>query len=179
MDTNGSHMTPHPASALTWERADSAEDVHALLRASDAHTAERSGLPVPERRLDSSRRLVAERAVHLLRHAAEPVAMFTLTPHPPFNRSLDVFPPAGAPLYLRRLAVHPDWSRRDPTLGLRCVRRACETARAAGADALRAEANPDLRDSVALLIGLGFVQHGPVETEGWMRRVYLQRPLDR
>ncbi|MFI0785991.1 GNAT family N-acetyltransferase [Streptomyces lydicus] len=172
-------MTSHPAPAPAWEPAESAEEVHALLRASDLHTAELYGLPVPERRLERSRALVGERAVHLLRHGDTAIAMFTLTGRPPFRRALDVFPPARAPLYLQRLAVHPDRARRDATLGMRAVRRACETARAAGADALRAEANPDLRKSVELLTGLGFVAYGEVEAEDWMRRVYLQRALDR
>ncbi|MFB6440777.1 GNAT family N-acetyltransferase [Streptomyces sp. NPDC056411] len=172
-------MTSHPESALTWERADSAEEVHALLCASDAHHAEQYDLPVPQRHLDRSRALVAARAVHLLRRGDTPVAMFTLTDHPPYRRGPDVFPPAGLPMYLQRLAVHPDAARRDATLGMRCVRRACETARSAGADVLRAEANPDLRKSVALLTGLGFVPHGVVEADGPLRRVHLQRPLDR
>ncbi|TQJ37048.1 GNAT family N-acetyltransferase [Streptomyces sp. SLBN-115] len=172
-------MTSYPGPALVWRWADSAEEVHALLRASDAHTAEQYGLRVPERRIDRSSQLVARRAVHVLCHGKTAVAMFTLTRQPPSSRHQDVFPLARAPMFLQRLAVHPDWSPRDATLGLRCVRRACETARAAGADVLRAETNPDLCRSLDLLTGLGFVPHGTVETDGWMRRVYLQRRLDR
>ncbi|GGS10328.1 hypothetical protein Snoj_15360 [Streptomyces nojiriensis] len=172
-------MASYPGPTLVWRCADSAEEVHALLRASDTLAAEQYGLPVPERRTDRSRQLVAQRAVHLLCHENSPVAMFTLTCQPPSIRHRDVFPPARTPMFLQRLAVHPDWSRRDATLGLRCVRKACETARADGADVLRAETNPDLRGSLDLLTGLGFVPHGTVETDGWMRRVYLQRRLDR
>ncbi|GAO11078.1 hypothetical protein TPA0598_07_08020 [Streptomyces lydicamycinicus] len=66
--TNG---IPHDLASRAGPRletAESAEEVHTLLRASDLHTAELYGLPVPERRLERSRALVGEGAVHLLRH---------------------------------------------------------------------------------------------------------------
>lgn len=66
--TNGIPHDLASRSGPRLETAESAEEVHTLLRASDLHTAELYGLPVPERRLERSRALVGEGAVHLLRH---------------------------------------------------------------------------------------------------------------
>ncbi|OYD89416.1 hypothetical protein CDG76_35150 [Nostoc sp. 'Peltigera membranacea cyanobiont' 210A] len=102
------------------------------------------------------------------------IATFTITAEPPHGVHAQRFPEAGCPVYLQRLAVQPAWVDRDALIGVRCVRKACELAKARGADALRAEVNPDLKAVRALLEGLGFRQHGPaVEKEG-RRAVYLQ-----
>jgi hypothetical protein len=163
--------------AWVWEVADDADAVHALLCASDAKAASDTGTPAPVRGLDSTRSRVGERAVHLLRADGEPAGMFTLTPFPPYDRDLAIFPAATRPLYLQRLAVDPGWAVRAPVVGLQCVRRAIEVATAAGADALRAEANPDLARVVSLLELCGFRPCGPPESSGGVRRLYLQMPL--
>lgn len=164
------------ASSL-WRVATDAEAVHELLLASDAHHAAANGLPTPNRRIESSRRLVAAGAVQILCTDAAPTAMFTLTEEPPFGRDLSIFPAARCPLYLQRLAVEPRTRTAAPLLGVRALRRAVELAAARGADALRAEANPDLPAVVRLLTTFGFVQYGPVQATSVLRRIYLQKDL--
>jgi L-amino acid N-acyltransferase YncA len=62
-------------------------------------------------------------------------------------------------------------------IGVQCVRRAVDVAREIGAEVLRSEANPDLAATRQLLGQLGFEQVGPVEEEGGVRRVALQKSL--
>ncbi|WP_052845416.1 hypothetical protein [Streptomyces sp. NRRL S-31] len=160
-----------------WEIAASAEEVHALLGASDAYAAERHGLPVPRRNMDSSRGLVEAGVVRMLRVDGEPAAMFTLTWKPTFTAEPGVFPPARRPVYLQRLAVRPEFVTGGRMLGLMCMRKAMEEAAGMGADALRAETNPDLGAVVQVLESYGFRRYGEVETDGWMRRVRFQYDL--
>ncbi|MEV8093591.1 hypothetical protein [Kitasatospora sp. NPDC085879] len=161
-----------------WERAGDAAEVHALLRACDAHQAERSGTAAPDRSLATTEALVRLGAVHLLRSDGRAVAMFTLTTAPRPEPATDDYPPASNPVYLSRLAVAPDLLADGTLMGVRCVRKAVQLAGGTGADALRAEANPDLVNTRAMLADLGFEQHGPVHADETGRRyVRLQRTL--
>ena len=155
-----------------WEVATDADEVHRLLCASDAAHATREA-PAPARHVATTRRRVEDGAVHLLRVNGEPAAMFTLTWQPAFDASIDVFPVARHAAYMSRLAVAPG---RDDLAGARCVRHAVAVARAAGAEVLRCEANPDL-PTYSLLRMHGFEPFGPVEEASGRRRVRLQKPL--
>ncbi|WP_437854459.1 hypothetical protein [Sorangium sp. So ce363] len=169
-------MTEIASPQGSWEVASNAEEVHALLCASDAHHATPEN-PAPARRLETTRRRVQAGSVHLLRQGAEAIAMFTLTWEPPFEADLAIFPPAGKPAYLSRLVVHPAGLARGSLAGARCLRRAVELATAGGADVLRSEANPDLTQVRALLGMFGFEEHGRAQSEDGRRRVYLQKVL--
>lgn len=162
-----------------WSLADDPDEVHLLLLASDRHSAERYGLPLPRRNRETTKSLVRDGRVHVLREGAETVAMFTLTWQPPYPLTQTGFPERRRPAYLQRLAVRPDRLRAGSLAGVQCVARAVETATAAGADALRSEVNPDLEAVLRLLLALGFVRHGQPPADGPLRRVYLQRDLGR
>jgi GNAT superfamily N-acetyltransferase len=168
-----SELEPLPWS---WELSADAEEVHALLCASDAYHAT-PGSPAPLRSLETTRRRVGAGSVHLLRRGSEAVAMFTLTWDPPFEGGGALFPPARKPAYLGRLAVHPDWLARGSIVGAQCLRRAVEVATRGGADVLRSEANPDLTQVRALLGMFGFQEHGRSRAEDGRPRVYLQKAL--
>lgn len=159
-----------------WSRAADAREVHELLCVSDAYAAARHDLPAPVRHLLTSRDLVGQGLVHLRRREGVAVAMFTLGWQPPHAPPKE-YPPAVRPAYLQRLAVDPASLGKDALLGAQTLRRAVEVAAALGADAIRAETNPDLGGIVALLTHFGFLPYGPILTEGWMRRVYLQKQL--
>jgi hypothetical protein len=159
-----------------WETSKNAEEVHALLCACDAHQAT-ARAPAPLRNPLTTARRVSEGSVHVLRSGPCAVATFTLTWDPPFSAELTVFPEASKPAYLGRLAVLPGWLEHGSLVGARCVRRAIELAARAGADALRAEANPDLSRVVALLSQLGFVEYSSSQAEDGRRRAYLQKQL--
>ncbi|HEU0297874.1 MAG TPA: hypothetical protein VFR37_00425 [Longimicrobium sp.] len=160
----------------SWEVAGDPDEVHALICACDAFTAT-ARAPAPVRSPESTRRRVDERAVHLLRHGPRAVATFTLTPYPPFDADLSLFPPARRPAYLGRLAVMPERLATGELLGPRCLRRAVELAAAAGCDALRSEANPDLEGVRAMLHLFGFQEYGQAQAQDGRRRVYLQKTL--
>ncbi|MFE2353648.1 hypothetical protein [Streptomyces parvulus] len=172
-------MTPAAApDGWTWETARDADEVHALLQACDARQALSHGSPVPVRNPATTARRVGAGEVHLLRHAGEPAGMFTLSWEPPFALDPDAFPPARRPAYLGRLAVAPERLDDGTPVGASCVRRALELAADRGADALRAEANPDLTNTVRLLELLGLRRHGDVLTDARGRRtVRLHKPL--
>ncbi|NRQ33075.1 hypothetical protein HII36_14670 [Nonomuraea sp. NN258] len=121
------------------------------------------------RRLARTEQLVAEGAVHLLMAGDEIAGSFTLT-RPRAE-------PGDRPANLSRLCVAPRLIDAGRLIGVRCVRRAVELAVASGAGELLAEANPDLADTLALLRGLGFVQSGPVGSDGPRRFVSLRKPL--
>ncbi|MDO0928875.1 hypothetical protein QQY24_26945 [Streptomyces sp. TG1A-8] len=162
----------------SWETAADPDEVHALLTACDAHQATASGTPAPRRRPETTRWLVESGSVHLLRHTTGPAGMFTLTARPPSGTDESVFPPAEHPLYLSRLAVAPAWLAGGALVGLRCVRQAVETAAGLGGDTLRAQVNPDLRDTCSLLDLLGFTPCGPASADETGRRhAHLHRPL--
>jgi hypothetical protein len=166
-----------PDLSFRWQVAADPQAVHDLLLASDEYHAAANGLQVPARRLESTRRLVAGGAVHVLTRGRELAAMYTLTSEPPFSEELSIFPAARCPRYLQRLAVEPGWLARTPLLGLRCLRHAVGQAARSGADVLRSEANPDLRATASLLAAAGFVRYGPIRTSGPLRRMYLQKDL--
>ncbi|WP_338597087.1 GNAT family N-acetyltransferase [Saccharopolyspora sp. SCSIO 74807] len=162
--------------AEAWETAQDPAAVHALLCTSDRHQAQRYGSAAPDRRVESTRRKVAAGMVRVLSFDGVPVGMFTLGAEPTFDLAEAELPPARSPLYLSRLAVSPEVLSRG--VGMRCVRKAIELARAAGADVLRSEANPELTGTYELLGELGFVQHGPLLRNGsGVPRIHLQRPL--
>ncbi|WP_410635027.1 hypothetical protein [Amycolatopsis sp. cmx-4-83] len=159
-----------------WEIATDAAEVHALLCASDQHQGRRFGSPVPARNPATTESRVRAGVVHLLRADDRAAAMFTLTWHPAFEPPTGVFPEAHTPAYLSRLAVHP--SLGSSLAGPQCLRRAVSIARESGADALRAEANPDLESTVDVMVLLGFTRCGPIfGGEGSPRRTYLHHPL--
>jgi hypothetical protein len=95
-------------------------------------------------------------------------------PFASFDPAEGSLPETLNPWYMQRLAVTPQSP--DPLTGFHAVRHAVETARAAGADALRAQANPDLAMVLRMLTVLGFVRYGTDES-GPLRRTYLQMPL--
>jgi hypothetical protein len=159
-----------------WIVADDVVEVHTLLCASDA-AQDTEDAPAPHREIESTRRYVTARLVRLLRSETGPMAMFTLTPDPPFPDSLDRFPPASRPIYMTRLAVDPRTLSQEPLIGLRCLRHAMAVATESGADALRSEANPDLRGTMRLLTLAGFSQAGAVMDDGERRRVGMHRTL--
>ncbi|MFJ4963927.1 hypothetical protein EES43_28165 [Streptomyces sp. ADI96-02] len=166
-----------PTDSGRWEVARLDAEVHALLCASDALHARLSGTPVPRRDPETTRRRVRAGCVRVLRSGGTAVASFTLTTEPPFPPDEARFAPAARPLYLSRLSVLPALLETGEPAGLRCLREALREARARGADVLRAQANPDLRGSSALLAQLGFEQQGPVLEDAGVRRVHLQRRL--
>ncbi|WP_157872200.1 GNAT family N-acetyltransferase [Streptomyces silaceus] len=171
-------MTGHDAEIPDgWSIASDADGVHELLLASDAFIAATYGTPVPRRNRASTEGLVSSGAVHVLRQEGAAVAMFTLTWEPPFSIETDFFPGTDKPIHMQRLAVLPDRVTGGELTGLRCVRRAIETARDAGATAIRAETNPDLTNTVRLIEKFGFRPYGPVLADGPVRRVYLQNDL--
>ncbi|GAA3728715.1 hypothetical protein GCM10022225_07600 [Plantactinospora mayteni] len=160
-----------------WSLADDPDEVHALLLASDRHWAAGSGLPPPRRDRQATEVAVREGRVHVVREATETVAMFTLAWQPPYPLTPTGFPDRRRPAYLRRLAVRPDRLAAGSLVGVQCVKRAIEVATAAGGDALRSEANPDLVAVLRLLLALGFVRYGEPPADGPLRRIYLQREL--
>jgi GNAT superfamily N-acetyltransferase len=162
--------------APAWELATDAETVHALLCACDHHTATPEA-PAPTRSFETTAARVRDGSVHVLRRDGEVVAMFTLTWTPPFDAEPDVFPPARKPAYISRLAVRPDHLAQGSVLGAQCLRHAAEVAAAQGADAIRSEANPDLRETLALLGLFGFTEHASRRDPDGRGRVYLQRRL--
>ncbi|MFD9389282.1 hypothetical protein ACFWBB_00640 [Streptomyces sp. NPDC060000] len=185
MTTIPSPETPHTGlhdaggPSWRWQTATDAAEVHALLTSCDAHQAAMSGTPAPQRRQETTRRLVESGSVHLLRHSTGPAGMFTLTRRPPFGTNEAVFPLAERPLYLSRLAVAPAWLTVPALVGLRCVRRAVEVATETGGDVLRAQVNPDLRDTCTLLDLLAFTPCGPTFDDGAGRRhAHVHRRLD-
>ncbi|GAA1094034.1 hypothetical protein [Streptomyces javensis] len=161
-----------------WEVSRDPREAHALLCACDAHQAAASGTPAPRRRPETTEARVRSGSVRLLRHGACAAGMFTLTWDRPFTVAEGVYPHADRPIHLSRLAVAPEWLADGSLVGLRCVRHAIEEAARAGADVLRSEANPDLRETRSLLDILGFRQYGPtLGDEGGSRRVHLQKTL--
>ena len=163
--------------AWSWEVSTDIEEVHSLLCACDAYQSNRE-LPAPVRSIETTRRRVRAGSVHLLRFGTEPVAMFTLTLDPPFSDDRATFPSALKPTYLSRLAVRPDWLARGSIVGARCIRKAIEVAASLGADAVRSEANPDLKGVTTVLRLFGFQEYGRTQAEDGRRRVYLQKTLD-
>ncbi|MFC4585730.1 galactose mutarotase [Sphaerisporangium corydalis] len=174
----GTDMTGSTPAVDTWEVGTDPRELHDLLVACDAYQAERTGTPVPARVIETTESRVRSGAVHLLRRGTEAVAMFTLTDRPPFDPAGLDLPEGGRLMYLSRLAVKPELLEQGSLVGVQCVRKAIELARGLGADALHAEANPDLTGTRALLAHLGFEQHGPVHSDGTGRRyVHLRKPL--
>lgn len=162
----------HRASWI-WETAADADEIHALLCASDRSVATPEA-PAPQRNRDSTHRLILAGATQVLRRDGVAVASFNLLDTPPFDESYGHFPPARHPLYLGRLAVDPAWTGSGSLIGAQCVRCAIEMARAAGADALRAETNPDLIRMRALLGTFAFAEYGAMSDPDGRRRVCLQ-----
>lgn len=161
-----------------WEAAGDADEVHRLLCESDQYTAT-ADAPAPVRNIETTRRRVDTGCVQILRCDGRAAAMFTLTWEPPFAEELSVFPDANTPMYLSRLAVRAEWLERGSMVGVRCIRRAVELATAAGADAIRSEANPDLEAVAALLRMMGFVETVRRQASDGRRRMYLQKNLPR
>jgi ribosomal protein S18 acetylase RimI-like enzyme len=160
---------------LYWHTARDAQTVHALVEESDRAAALRTGTPAPHRRTAATRHLVEQGSVRLGTVDGFPVATVTVGAMPSFDADAGRLPYSRTPWYMQRLAVRPGFP--DPFLGLRAIRHAIERATAAGADALRAEANPDLSDVLALLTTLGFVRHATMDTAP--RRTWLQLPIPR
>lgn len=165
-----------PGAGWSWETSSDAAEVHALLCACDAYQATPCAA-APLRNPVTTERRVAEGAVQVLRHDGRAVATFTLSWDAPFSAPPGTFPSATKPAHLGRLAVLPEWLERGALLGVRCVRRALDLARQAGADVVRSEANPDLSRVVAMLRQLGFEEHGAAQSQDGRRRVYLQKRL--
>jgi hypothetical protein len=162
---------------LRWDLATDADEVHALLQASDAEQAARYALPAPVRNLSTTVKRVEAGQVHLLRLGEQPVGAFTLSADPPFEIQPGVFPPAGRPLYLSRLCVAPEQLSIGSLVGVRCLREAIAAATRAGADVLRSQANPDFIHVLEMLRLHGFRQLGPPTGHRPLRSVNLQKDL--
>lgn len=160
--------------SLTWTVADDASVIHELIEASDRRAARSSGTKPPTRRPASTEWLVTRGFTHLGRLDGRAAVTVTVSDVPPYDPEETDLPPATDPRYMQRLAVHPDAA--DPLLGFHAVRHAIAVATAAGADVLRAEANPDIADVLRMLTTLGFVRFG-TDDSGPARRTYLQRDL--
>jgi len=160
-----------------WEIASDADEVHRLLLASDA--AASGGGPVPDRRIEGTRRRLADGVVHLLRIDGRAAAMVTVTPAPPFDLADTEYANLPGALYMQRLAVDPDLAADYPHLGMRAVRHALDIAVRADAPALRAEANPDLTRVLALLLAHGFEPVGARRGPPDRPRIYLELGLTR
>jgi hypothetical protein len=159
-----------------WETARDAGEIHALLCACDTFVATPTAKP-PLRNVETTRRLVGEGATQVLRHQGGAVASFNLLWKAPFNESNARFPFASRPAFLGRLAVDPKWLERGAIVGAQCLRRAIDLALECGADALRAETNPDLVRMKALLDLFGFAEYGTACDPDGRRRVYLHLSL--
>ncbi|MFD6880243.1 MULTISPECIES: GNAT family N-acetyltransferase [unclassified Streptomyces] len=160
-----------------WEDATDPVEVHTLLEACDAYQAEVTDTPRPVRRTETTSAFVTAGHVRLLREHGRAVGMFTLTTRPGAEGPAGQ-PYAARPAYLSRLAVAPDHLAAGSLIGARCVREAIRLAVALGADAIRAEANPDIRSTRTLLESLGFEQFGPVHSDDTGRRfVHIHKPL--
>lgn len=162
--------------AWVWEIGTDVAEIHALLCASDAHTATIEA-PAPTRNIETTRRRVQEGSIHVLRYQNKAIAMFTLTWSPPFDQDLAIFPASRKPSYISRLAINPEHMVQDSMAGAQCLRRAIEVAKSAGADAIRSEANPDLARVRTLLTLFGFEEYGRTQSEDGRRRVYLQKTV--
>lgn len=161
-------------SGVRWQLADDDALVHGLVELSDRRAAERSSSAPPTRNPASTHWLVSQGFVHVGWLRGRAVATITVRDTPPFDLARTGLPTAERPRYMQRLAVDPDAS--DPLLGLRAVRRAITVASEDGADALRAEANPELVDVLRLLTAAGFSRFG-TDVSGALPRTYLQRAL--
>jgi GNAT superfamily N-acetyltransferase len=164
------------APGFIWESARDAEEIHALLCASDAFVATPEA-PPPKRNRATTQRLIDEGATQVLRHDGRAVASINLLWTPPFEMGQAQFPPAARPAFLARLAVDPEWAKRGSILGAQCIRRAMDLALERGADAIRCEANPDLTRTRAMLGLFGFSEHGAAQDPDGRRRVYLHLAL--
>jgi hypothetical protein len=100
-----------------------------------------------------------------------------LTWEAPFSLVDASFPPARKPAYLQRLAVVPELLRTGSLAGAQCVRKANDLALGSGADALRAEVNPDLANVAALLSMFGFLEYSRMHSEDGRLRAYLHKYL--
>jgi hypothetical protein len=161
------------ALGMPWEVGADADEIHGLLRASDAYQAQRSGSLVPHRHEERTRQLVASGAVHVLRTNAEIAGMFTLV----WPAGADGTPGCRV-VSMSRLAVQPRLLESGSLVGAQCVRKAIELSVAGGARVLRAEANPDLARTYRLLMMMGFEARGPVHDDGAGRRwVTLEKAL--
>lgn len=152
-----------------WELANDPEEVHRLLLASDVHAA--GGGHLPQRRPDSTRRLVSAGSVHGLRRAGRLVASVTLTEDPTFEPGPQ-FANVTPVLYMRRLCVDP--AAGDPLLGLRAARRAASLAREQGFRALRSEVNPEVLGVIRMLTSFGFRQRGSVLLDSEIPAVQME-----
>jgi predicted GNAT family N-acyltransferase len=159
-----------------WEVSTNVEEVHTLLCASDAYTANTKA-PAPIRNIETTRRRVHEGSVHVLRFENEPVAMFTLTWDAPFSDDTKIFPFARKPAYIGRLAVQAEWQKKGSIVGAQCLRKAIELAKSLASDVIRSEANPDLIGVRTLLDLFGFKEYGQAQSEDGRRCVYLQKNL--
>ncbi|EID79780.1 MULTISPECIES: hypothetical protein [Rhodococcus] len=160
--------------ALVWRTADDVVMVHRLIEASDRRAAALTGTTAPPRRQESTQRLVAAGQVQLGLVAGQPVVTVTVGPVPSFDPAEAGMPEADEPWYMQRLAVAPDYP--DGLVGFHAVRHAVQLAAAAGADALRAEANPDLSAVLTMLTAVGFRRYR-THNSGRAPRTYLQLVL--
>jgi ribosomal protein S18 acetylase RimI-like enzyme len=159
---------------LRWMIATDAAAVHELIEASDRKAAESTGTKPPIRHLESSDRLVRKGFVHIGIQGHRLSVTVTIGPEPSFAVDQDVLPTAASPWYMQRLAISPD--SRDSLIGVQAVRHVISFAATHGADALRAEANPDLSRVLRMLTMLGFTRHA-TDLSGPLPRTYMHLML--
>ena len=165
-----------PLASLQWIVGTDPVAIHDLLTRCDAYTAT-STAPAPKRNLGATRAYVEAGEVFALSDGVGLAASITVTWRPPFNHKLAVFPVAARPAYITRLCVAPEWLDRGAILGARCLRHAVERAAARGADAMRSEANPELKSMLALLTLAGFREHARGITEDGRHWALLEKRL--
>jgi hypothetical protein len=159
-----------------WEVATDPEAVHGLLLASDAAAATPAS-PPPQRNRATTRRLVADGSVHLLRLNGIPAATFTMAGAPPFDLADTDYATDVTAVYMQRLAVSPGLRAAHPFLGARALRHALRIAEISGAEVLRSETNPDLKAASTLLFGHGFVRVGDIRGSAERPRACVERRL--
>lgn len=160
-----------------WVVGTDAQEIHALLCESDKMAARTSNTSVPMRNMASSERYVASGNVHVLKDRGTAIAMFTLTTTPTFNPEGIDFPGAKSPVYLTRLAIHPEVQKDNKMLGFKTVKKMIEEAKRRGHDVIWNEVNPDIADVMKLLVLSGFKELVTEPLKAGTKVKYMYREL--
>jgi hypothetical protein len=78
---------------------------------------------------------------------------------------------------MKRLVIASEYRKDTVLLGVRCVRFALETAAESGADFVRCEVNPHLKNVYEMLQMLGFLPICPEANLVDNNKAYLQKKL--
>jgi hypothetical protein len=170
-------MTDRDLSSYVWEVADNVEEVHALICECDDFNSQVNA-PAPLRNITTTESNINKRQTHILRgQDGRAIATLTLSFETPFDSDAQkLFPSCRTSAYLKRLAVHPRFLETGSIVGAQCIRYAERLAVLGGADAIRCEANPELK-AYQLLLMFHFVPCGEVHLGDKRRRIYLYKQL--